>query len=265
LKRIIKRSKINKIKKREIDPEVDEETMRQTKNEMFDHYKKNRNLNHYYYLYDDPGWRKDIEDLCKEFYESLNQKSVNRFATEEDKVEEQINLHVPKNTVIKPKNRKHTETSNPGKSSFNFYFKEKKKSYFTKDCLDLDDLVKVEMPEEYNEEKHENLIMSLAEDLTRARKKVLLPREKQEDIYMKNDDFNLLLCLLRKKKEKLYEKNPYNVDYDFTLEDVYTNELQQELKLKNFENSESNQYIDNKLDVKNFVKRYIENAGTANN
>ena len=40
---------------------------------------------------------------------------------------------------------------------------------------------------------------------------------------MTNDEFLLFLCLLRKKKEQLYESNPYIVEYNVDLDTVYQN------------------------------------------
>jgi len=39
---------------------------------MFEYYKKNKNLNYYLILDDDPLWQKEIETLTKIFYSELN-------------------------------------------------------------------------------------------------------------------------------------------------------------------------------------------------
>jgi hypothetical protein len=119
-------------------------------------------------------------------------------------------------------------------------------------------LVECELPKEYNEEKHEDIIRQLGEELMECKEKFFFynnPKNSslninKNEINMKNDDFSLLLCLLRKKKEKIVEKNPYYVDYSIKLEDVYINERDNVLGT---EIKEKNDYID----VESFVKNYI--------
>jgi len=64
---------------------------------------------------------------------------------------------------------------------------------------------------------------------------------------MKNDEFNLLLALLRKKKAATKEKNPYYIDYSTRLHNVYQVET-------NEENENENQSID----VEGFTRTFIE-------
>ena len=68
---------------------------------------------------------------------------------------------------------------------------------------------------------------------------------------MKNDEFLLLLCLMRKKKEQMYENNPYIVDFSVTLDSVYQNKNYEDpfkrngelFRFEDFENDLS-KYVD---------------------
>lgn len=167
--------------------------------------------------------------------------------------EEPANIQMLKNTPTqRTKNRKYTENF-IRKPSDNTMMKEKKvKNTFDKTCLDLDDLVNVELPTEYNPEKHEDLMMGLGEELMISRKVFMsYMREKRAEYLMKNEDFSLLLCLMRKKKEAVYEKNPYYVDYNVKLGDVYRNE-KSDLSGGKVEN-------ENDVDIESFVRKYIDN------
>jgi hypothetical protein len=241
------------------DIEVDVEDMRQTRIEMLEFYRKNKNLNYYLYMYDDPEWHKNIEEMTREFYEILREETEGKKnSAEEEKLEEQANIQIPasKNNSFnnnRNKNRKMTEGLNSSirKQSDNQIIRERKlrNNIFEKDCLDLDDLVKAELPEEYNFEKHEELMYTLGEDLMNSRKIAMSAmKEKRADYLMKNDDFNLLLCLLRKKKESVVEKNHYYVDYNITLDDVYRNDRDEIYGV-----DEKKQ-----VDIESFVKKYID-------
>ncbi len=239
------------------DIEVDAEDMRQTRLEMLEFYRKNKNLNYYFYMYDDPQWQKNVEDMTREFYEILKEESEGKkTSAEEEKLEEQATVTIPKSNIItgvKNKNRKMTENNlSLRKHSDNSMAKERKmRNNFEKDCLDLDDLVvKAELPDQYSAEKHDDLMMALGEDLMNSRKIAMSGmKEKRLDYLMKNDDFSLLLCLLRKKKEATVEKNHYYVDYNITLDDVYRNERDEAYG------------VDEKkeIDIEGFVKKYIDN------
>ncbi len=122
---------------------------------------------------------------------------------------------------------------------------------YSKDCLDLDDLVKAELPNEYNAEKHENVMLYLGEKLNESRKKRLTNVNINSNSNINNfsnDDFALLLCLLRKKKETVYEKSPYHMGYSIKLQDVYINEK--------FEASGKENDIQ---PVEDFVNKFIDN------
>lgn len=64
---------------------VDEEDMKHMREEMFEYYKKNKNLSYYYYMYDDPNWQKDIEDLTREFYAILSDNKEKKEIEDEEK------------------------------------------------------------------------------------------------------------------------------------------------------------------------------------
>ena len=51
----------------------------------------------------------------------------------------------------------------------------------------------------------------------------------KDNIYMKNNEFLMLLCLMRLKKETLYESNPYIVDFSVTLDSVYQSKRDDEI------------------------------------
>jgi hypothetical protein len=79
-----------------------------------------------------------------------------------------------------------------------------------------------------------------------------LKREKKQKIkdnpYMKNNEFLMLLCLMRLKKETLYESNPYIVDFSVTLDSVYQSKKDDETDdssnlFSKFE-SDLNKYVD---------------------
>lgn len=66
--------------------------------------------------------------------------------------------------------------------------------------------------------------------------------------YMKNNEFLMLLCLMRLKKESLYESNPYIVDFSVTLDSVYQSKKDDETDdssniFSRFE-SDLNKYVD---------------------
>ena len=65
---------------------------------------------------------------------------------------------------------------------------------------------------------------------------------------MKNNEFLMLLCLMRLKKESLYESNPYIVDFSVTLDSVYQPKKDEEVKdnsdlFRNFDDN-LNKYVD---------------------
>jgi hypothetical protein len=125
----------------------------------------------------------------------------------------------------------------------------KQKSNFEKTCLDFDDsTVKIELPKEFVKSKHEDMMNSLAEDLMRSRRAAYL--NNNSSFIIKNDDYNLLLSLMRNKKHDLYEKNPYYINYHIELEDVYINEKDAE--------EEEEEGKDVKEDIENFVKMFTD-------
>jgi len=51
---------------------------------MFEYYKKHGNLNFYYYLDEDPEWRKAIEEMMIMFYQKLNEPKEKKVLVEEE-------------------------------------------------------------------------------------------------------------------------------------------------------------------------------------
>ena len=82
-------------------------------------------------------------------------------------------------------------------------------------------------------------------------KKIKMKKSIKENKSMKNDEFLLLLCLMRKKKEQLYENNPYIVDFSVTLDSVYQTKTSEDpfkrngelFRFEDFENDLS-KYVD---------------------
>ena len=78
----------------------------------------------------------------------------------------------------------------------------------------------------YKEKQEKNITGEDKKKLDKAVKD--LKREMKQKIkdnpYMKNNEFLMLLCLMRLKKETVYESNPYIVDFSVTLESVYQSE-----------------------------------------
>ena len=81
--------------------------------------------------------------------------------------------------------------------------------------------------------------------------KIQMKKNIKDNKCMKNDEFLLLLCLMRKKKEQMYENNPYIVDFSVTLDSVYQsknyenvyNKSMELFKFEEFENDLS-KYVD---------------------
>ncbi len=88
--------------------------------------------------------------------------------------------------------------------------------------------------------------MSLEEK--RKEEKRNMKKRIKDNKYMKNDEFLLLLCLMRKKKEQMYENNPYIVDFSVTLDSVYQSkkeeDLEEEKELFNYFDYDLNKFID---------------------
>lgn len=65
---------------------------------------------------------------------------------------------------------------------------------------------------------------------------------------MKNNEFLLLLCLMRLKKETLYESNPYIVEFSVTLDSVYQSkkdeDTDEDRDLLNHFEEDLNKYVD---------------------
>lgn len=210
--------------------------------QMFEHYKKYNNLNAYR-NYDDQESMKTI-DNCEKFFfdrinESLKKQKQNEEQENKSKIEiisgEEMNINILNLKAYTPtKNKARKQTENLFKPSDNHpsicNIREKQQKFFNnKDCLDLDDqVVEVTLPDEYNYESHEELMKNLASKLMRSRELFKggsgINKEAYKRNLMESEDFSLLICLLRKKKEAVYEKNPYSLEERFKMDDVYINE-----------------------------------------
>jgi hypothetical protein len=152
--------------------------------------------------------------------------------------------------IVKRKELKKSDTSLPTVPSLLPKVK-KNKINFQTSGLDFDDLIQPELPKEYIPEKHDEMISNLGEELMDSLKRHIKDPSRSDN-RMNNDDYQILLALLRKKKEKTIEKIPYYLDgYSTNLQAVYRNDRDE---LYGTEEKEKNLYI--KID--NFVKTYIE-------
>lgn len=109
-----------------------------------------------------------------------------------------------------------------------------------------------EVREKYKDDKDEKKKKS---DLDESQKKKIIENELKKAKFkmkvniknnkmMKNDEFLLLLCLMRKKKEKLIENNPYIVDYAVSLNSVYQSETPMDFNIKCTEGLFEDEHID---------------------
>lgn len=109
-----------------------------------------------------------------------------------------------------------------------------------------------EVREKYKDDKDDKKKKS---DLDDNQKKMIIETELKKAKFkmkvniknnkmMKNDEFLLLLCLMRKKKEKLIENNPYIVDYAVTLNSVYHSETPMDENNKCTEGLFEDEHID---------------------
>jgi hypothetical protein len=78
--------------------------------------------------------------------------------------------------------------------------------------------------------------------------KINLKKKIKDNKYMKNDEFLLLLCLMRKKKEQMYENNPYFVDYNVNLDNIYQSgkddDVEESKNILNHFDMDLNKYFD---------------------
>ena len=221
--------------------------MKKLDDEMFDEYVKYRNLDKYLSHDSSPEWHQRIEELARDYFIRLTEMTKKKDVLEEEKTEDNLTPQLTKSNlnINKRGEKKRNHDSSTPKISTIGYSHEWKKSSFQKDCLDFDEMIKVELPEKYNAEMHDPKLCSLGLILAEHRKK-LMKKEKSEESLSRNDDFNLFLCLLRKKKEQEVEKVPYYSDYNLTLDDVYNNEK-----------DKFNEEEDDKKKIGNFIKKFI--------
>lgn len=260
--------------------------MKAMKEEMYEYYKKNHNLNLYYYQNDDAEYRRKLDKWSKKFFDriSAGQEKKNSMEDEKEETHNLKTLTGQKTLMSKLKKKANDDVTRKQSDNVTMAFKEKKTKFnIERDCLDMDDLIQVDLPVDYNEDKHEEIMRQLGEELLESRRKFMIytnyaiysktinansnlntqpvnniipglgavnERNKSE-LHMKNDDYNLLLALMRNKKREVFEKKSYYPDYKITLEDVYRNE--KDIK-KGTEEKEKNVYEN----VENFVKNFLE-------
>lgn len=126
----------------------------------------------------------------------------------------------------------------------------KSKNETEEDFFDLDEMVDMDFPKEYNYDLNENLIKELGLLLEENREQRMKNISSSNANKFKNDDFRLLLCLLRLKKKETMETTPYYVDYKFDLKNVYTTNYNAE---EDMEDSNINE-----VNVEEYVKEFIE-------
>jgi hypothetical protein len=232
--------------------EDDGQRIKELEEKMYEEYKTYRNLDNYLAMDSRPEWQKNIEELARSFNEKLSEESKNKESAKDEKVEDTSTIQLTKGNInqTKLKSQKKNESIINKHSTINGNIpNEKKKSAFQKDCLDFDEMIKVELPDKFIPDIHNMALNSLALSLIEHRKKVI-KKEQGEDTISSNDDFNLLLCLLRKKKEQEVEKIPYYSDYNVTLEDLYKNDLE-----KTSEQEEKYKRNEEKIDY--LLKKFI--------
>jgi hypothetical protein len=208
--------------------EDDVARIKELEEKMYEEYRTYRNLDNYLAMDSRPEWQKSIEELARSFNEKLYEESKNKETSKDDKTEDTSTIQLTKGNInqTKLKSQKKSENMMNKHSTINGNLpNEKKKSAFQKDCLDFDEMIKVELPDKFIPDIHNMTLNSLALSLIEHRKKVV-KKEQGEDTISSNDDFNLLLCLLRKKKEQEVEKIAYYSDYNISSEDLYKNDLE---------------------------------------
>jgi hypothetical protein len=231
------------------NPQDIEKLIDESKKAAFEYYKEHRNLNILYYNTNDKFLQKKLVDWQREFHQILkkdekrNIKNEIQFNTAKDDLYENKYIQKTKSNKInagKSTNKLptskiiHSSTlkthsfllGNTLTSQLNATFGGKIKNEKEEDFLDLDEMVEIEYPKEYNSEITEGLLKELGGMLQENRdavKKGLDSRSK-----MSNDDFRLMLCALRLKKKALKEKNPYYCDKLFDLKEVYTSNVYEE-------------------------------------
>ena len=102
---------------------------------------------------------------------------------------------------------------------------------------------KQEKTQQFNNAEEKKKLDKTIKDLKKEMKQRI-----KDNPYMKNNEFLMLLCLMRLKKESLYESNPYIVDFSVTLDSVYQPKKDEEVKdnsdlFRNFDDN-LNKYVD---------------------
>lgn len=153
-------------------------------------------------------------------------------------------------SIVEPKKHSFLLGSNIH-SQIQLAFGSKSKVEIEEEFLDLDEMVEMDFPKEYNPDISNILLKELGTMLNENRIVIFKKfeerereRDKDRSNKMKNDDFRLLLCLLRLKKAELFETVPYYSNYKFELKDLYTN---------NLDNDE-----EDIVDIDDYIRDFIE-------
>jgi hypothetical protein len=245
------------------DPEDLERLYEESKKAAFEYYKEHKNLNVIYYSTTDKNLQNKLINWQQEFHELImleEKKNMKSEVTTKEEEPLKSNTGKPnkstkligtthKNTLHK--NNKQFSVSEPKKHSFlignnvnsqlQLAFGSKLKGELEEEFLDLDEMVEMDFPKEYNNDISNILLKELGQLLNENRE----AKSKGVDMKnkMKNDDFRLLLCLLRLKKADLQETCPYYSSYKLEIKDLYTNNVETE---------------EEEVDIEEYVRDFIE-------
>ena len=244
-----------------------EKKMEESKKAAFEYYKEHKNLNKIYYQTDDKFIQQSLDEWQKEFNinlkdeEKKNKKEIEFKSSSTDLENKQSKL---KNVKVQT-NKANQQGKSPLSIQSNKDITQDKKysmlisnnytQQFTTilgtkpkqqdgddDILDLDEMIEVDYPKEYNEDVSESLLKELGLLLNENRESIKKGQDGRSKL--SNDDFRLLLCLLRLKKSYLKEKTPYYSNNNFYLKDIYTAKVEEKEEDRN--------------EVLDFVKDFIE-------
>ena len=241
-----------------------------------EHYRKNKNLNIIYYNTTDKNLQIKLMDWQKEFHEEITQeerknnkqenesKEVNTIEVKNTKKNNKIigsqKLQATtslksittsvKNTSSYYDTKKHSFLiGNNISSNLEYVLGKKNRNDVEEEFLDLDEMVEMDFPKEYNPILTEMLFKELGQLLIHNRDQKMMVSNKLGEVKnkMKNDDFRLLLCLLRLKKAET-EIQPYYSSQKFDLKDVYMTQL----------GLEEEEQLEQQTEIEDYVKDFIE-------
>lgn len=229
-----------------------EKLYEESKKAAFEYYKENKNLNVIYYSTNDKNLQMKLVKWQQEFHEIImkeerklmkNENLQNIYQEQELDKKNSKNKHPTTKFVGSKasnmnilKSSKQFSISETKKHSFllgnnissqlHLAFGSKLKGVLEEEFLDLDEMVEMDYPKEHNPEISNMLLKELGSLLTDNREGKY--KKSDSKTRMKNDDFRLLLCLLRLKKADTQEVVPYFSQYKFDLRDLYTTQVDPE-------------------------------------